>query len=447
MGSLDILELCLRNLLRRRTRTMLAVTGVIVGTCAIVVMLSIGFGLTESYQQQIESYGNLHMIDVYGGGGWGASTASEEGALNDKTLAKIAKIEGVTAVTPADSEYIRLAIGKKIADVEITGIKPDVLEKFNFELSEGRLLRSTDRNVILFGNQIPYRFYDPNSNGRWQESEAEDVMTDKMILTGDWEYGQKKSIGVNTGDTQQKVKYKEYKVKGIGVLANENDQSSYQAYMTVDAFEKIRKEVRKARGEMVAPSAVKSYERAIVYVNDINDSEAVCEELRDKMKLQTSSPGDWLSQMKETAQMIQGVLGGIGGISLFVAALGITNTMIMSIYERTKEIGVMKVIGANLKDIRRLFLLEAGMIGLIGGCIGSAVSILLSILMNTVGKEAISIALGSMGGGYSDGPVSVIPWWVIAAALLFSTGIGMAAGFYPARRAMKLSALESLRNE
>lgn len=446
MSGLDILELCLRNLLRRRTRTLLAITGVVVGTCAIVVMLSIGFGLTESYQQQIESYGNLHMIDVYSSGRRAqSSSSSEKGVLNDRTLSTIGKIEGVTAVTPADSEYLRIALGKKVVDVEVMGIKPEVMEKFNFELSEGRLLKVTDTNAVLFGNRVPYEFYDPNKPAL--ADEPENIMTDKLILTGDWEYGQKKTLSSSEGSGKEKAKYKAYKVRGIGVLANDNDQSSYQVYMNISEFEKIRKEVQKARGDMTAPSAIKSYDRAIVYVDDINDSETVSKELRDNMKLQTSSPGDWLSSMKETARMIQGVLGGIGGISLFVAALGITNTMIMSIYERTKEIGVMKVIGANLRDIRRLFLLEAGLIGLIGGAAGSAVSLLLSLFMNTVAKETISMALGAMGGGYSDAPVSIIPWWVIAAALVFSTSIGMAAGFYPAKRAMKLSALESLRNE
>ena len=145
--------------------------------------------------------------------------------------------------------------------------------------------------------------------------------------------------------------------------------------------------------------------------------------------------------------MIQGVLGGIGGISLFVAALGITNTMIMSIYERTKEIGVMKVVGANLKDIRKMFLLEAGMIGFIGGAAGVALSFILSFLMNTVLSEAIGMALGGVFWGAGEGSISIIPWWVAAAALSFATAVGMAAGFYPAKRAMNLSALESLRNE
>jgi ABC-type lipoprotein release transport system permease subunit len=407
-------------------------------------MLSIGFGLADSFQKQIESYGNLHMIEVYSGrsGAQVAPGAGDKGIINEKNLAKIEKIKGVAAVTPVASEYLTIAIGKKVASTEVMGVKPEVLEKFNYEVQEGRLLKSSDKNAILFGNQVPYWFYDPN-NYVWSDKPT-NVMTDKMIMTGDWEYGRRQTSGGGSDD--QKVVYKEYKVKGIGVLAGENDQSAYRAYMKLEELEKIQAEVRKARGERVLPSATKSYERAMVYVGDINDSSAVSKELRS-MEFQTWSPSDWLDAMKQTARMIQGVLGGIGGISLFVAALGITNTMIMSIYERTKEIGVMKVIGANLRDIRKMFLLEAGMIGFLGGAIGTLLSLLLSLLMNTVLKDVISMGLGQIGGGYGDASISIIPWWVVICALAFATAIGMAAGYYPAKRAMNLSALESLRNE
>ena len=446
MNNSDILGLCARNLTRRRTRTILAISGVIIGTCAIVVMLSIGFGLTDSFQKQIESYGNLHLIEVYSGGGRmgmpSTGIGDDRGIINEKSLVSMEKIKGVTAVTPVASEYLVIGLGKKVTGVEIMGIKPEVLEKFNFEVKEGRLLSSSDRNAILFGSQVPYWFYDPNRYV-WSDKPT-DVMSDKIILTGDWEYGRKQQSG-DSG--RQKVNYKEYKVKGIGVLAAENDQSAYRAYMKIDELEKIQNEVRKARGERVLPTVGKTYERAMVYVGNINDSASVSKELRDGMGFQTYSPSDWLEAMKQTARMIQGVLGGIGGISLFVAALGITNTMIMSIYERTKEIGVMKVIGANLKDIRKLFMLEAGLIGLIGGIAGVLLSLILSLLMNTVLRYVISMGLGQIGGGYGDASISIIPWWVVLAALAFATAIGMAAGFYPAKRAMNLSALESLRNE
>jgi ABC-type antimicrobial peptide transport system permease subunit len=180
----------------------------------------------------------------------------------------------------------------------------------------------------------------------------------------------------------------------------------------------------------------------MVYVEDIERVREASDAIRE-MGFQTSSLTDALDMMQDQARMIQAVLGGIGAVSLLVAALGITNTMIMSIYERTKEIGVMKVIGANLPDIRKLFLVEAAVIGFAGGLAGVAVSFGVSALMNTVLLPVISGVLGDMNADR----ISVIPLWLPLAALGFSTVIGVAAGYSPARRAMNLSALESLRNE
>ncbi len=134
---------------------------------------------------------------------------------------------------------------------------------------------------------------------------------------------------------------------------------------------------------------------------------------------------------------IQAVLGGIGAVSLFVAAIGITNTMMMSIYERTKEIGVMKVLGCDLRNIRTLFLMEAGFIGLIGGIIGLVLSFTISAVMNKLAQASEE---------YMNG-ISYIPLWLSGLSLIFAILVGMIAGFFPARRAMKLSPLAAIRNE
>lgn len=131
------------------------------------------------------------------------------------------------------------------------------------------------------------------------------------------------------------------------------------------------------------------------------------------------------------------MLGGIGAVSLFVAAIGITNTMMMSIYERTKEIGVMKVLGCDLRNIRTLFLMEAGFIGLIGGIIGLVLSFTISAVMNKLAQASEE---------YMNG-ISYIPLWLIGLSLIFAILVGMIAGFFPARRAMKLSPLAAIRNE
>ncbi|WP_324825809.1 ABC transporter permease [Sinanaerobacter sp. ZZT-01] len=445
MNNWDLISLCGRNLLRRRTRTLLAIMGVVVGTCAIVVMLSIGFGLSVSFQEEIESYGNLHLVNVRTGGGmssYGGTGDKKQAVLDNKTIAEIERIKGVDAASPTISEYLTLVIGKYVAQSEVVGIRPEVMQKFGYDVEEGRLLQQGDKYAIVFGNQIPSWFYNPKKTRdyTWGAEPQVDVITNKLMITGDYQYGQKKQ---NSPD-EEKITYQEYKAKGVGILANPNDESAWSAYMSLEGLEQIQKDLKKARKENTGYQK-KGYDEVMVYVGNINDVESVSETIRG-MGFQTDSLNDWLKSMQDTARMIQGILGGIGAISLLVAALGITNTMIMSIYERTKEIGVMKVIGANLRDIKRMFLLEAAMIGFLGGVIGLILSYILSLLMNTVLLGVMSGILGSIGGGMGS-TVSIIPWWVAAGSLIFSTTIGVVSGYHPARRAMNLSALESLKNE
>lgn len=384
------------------------------------------------------------------GMGTNGSNGGTAGVINNKTIGDMEKIEGVECVTPVVSEYMLISIGKNITQAEVIGVRAEVLEKFNYAVQEGRLLRSTDKYGILFGNQIPTWFYNPKKPNSMGMGEPQKVITDKIILTGDMEYGQ--TTKPNTVDpvtpgsgTEQKLTYKEYKAKGVGVLSNPSDESAYAVYMNIDEVLTMQKENKKVRKETIPPSEKDTYQRAMIYVGDIDKVEKISEGLREQ-GYQTNSANDWLQSMKQTARMIQGILGGIGGISLFVAALGITNTMIMSIYERTKEIGVMKVIGANLQDIKRMFLVEAGLIGFIGGAAGIVISFILSFLMNTLLGTIIGAGLG-IGDGSGETTVSIIPWWIVIGALAFATVIGVVAGYYPAKRAMNLSALESLRNE
>ena len=140
---------------------------------------------------------------------------------------------------------------------------------------------------------------------------------------------------------------------------------------------------------------------------------------------------------------VRAVLGGIGAVSLFVAAIGITNTMMMSIYERTREIGVMKVLGCALENIRTMFLIEAGIIGFVGGAIGVILSYIISAVINYVaaGTDVMGMGLAT------DADLSRIPVWLALLSIVFAIIISMIAGFMPSQKAMKLSPLAAIRNE
>ena len=152
--------------------------------------------------------------------------------------------------------------------------------------------------------------------------------------------------------------------------------------------------------------------------------------------------------MEKEARQKQMMLGGLGAISLFVAALGITNTMIMSISERTREIGIMKALGCYVTDIRVMFLSEAGAIGLIGGVIGCVISFIASVVVNLVslGFSPENI-LPAIIGGEGVSRVSVIPPWLLLFAVVFSVLIGLGSGYYPANKAVQIPALEAIKSE
>lgn len=180
------------------------------------------------------------------------------------------------------------------------------------------------------------------------------------------------------------------------------------------------------------------YDSAKVYVDDMKNVIAVQKQITE-MGYQAESQMEWIEQSKASTNMIQMVLGGIGAVSLFVASIGIANTMMMSIYERTKEIGIMKVLGCDMNRIRDMFLIESGAIGLIGGLTGVIFSFIISIVINALGVAA------SVSG--VEGDISRIPLWLVISAIIFAVIIGMLAGFFPSLRAMKLSPLTALRND
>lgn len=176
------------------------------------------------------------------------------------------------------------------------------------------------------------------------------------------------------------------------------------------------------------------YNSIYVRADRMESVEPIQKAIRD-MGFEANSNTEWLKQTQEQMRTIQMALGGIGAVSLFVAAIGIANTMMMSIYERTKEIGILKVLGCDLTDIHRTFLMEAGFIGLVGGCIGLLLSYGVSAIINIAAKSS----------AYQG--ISYIPFWLASLAIVFSVVMGMVAGGFPAFRAMHLSPLAVLRNE
>lgn len=235
----------------------------------------------------------------------------------------------------------------------------------------------------------------------------------------------------------------EFKMTTAAVLERDNDwQTVYSLMIDMDFAKEIINSYNRLNN--VKDAKELEFSQIKLWVDDINNVDAV-ETILSDLGYNTSSMASQRKSMQGELGVVQMVLGCLAAISLLVAAIGITNTMIMSIYERTREIGIMKVLGCFISNIRVVFLMEAGMIGLLGGAIGTVISYIISAVMNTLGSDTFA----NMFGIYTDGssPISIIPIWLVLLALAFSTIIGLISGFYPANRAVKISALEAIKNE
>ena len=211
-----------------------------------------------------------------------------------------------------------------------------------------------------------------------------------------------------------------------------------------------------------------SYDQVYVKVDDLKNVGDVEEAIHDLGFQNTWSSNQQREDMQKQVFRSQMIFGGVAAVSLLVAAINIINTMTMAIYERTKEIGVMKVLGCKLSKIRQMFLIESGTIGFIGGVIGCLFSVLISFVLNNftvwmqvitgwlmsigvqVNFDASSFDVGAlfgMGGMGGIGNISDIPAWLLLMALIFATVVGLLSGIAPANRAVKISALEAIRHE
>ncbi len=434
--------MCFSNLYKRKVRTLLTTVGVVVGTCAIIITVSLGVGMQKAQEEALSQMGDLTIINV---NAYGISPDIDP--LDDKKLEEFRELDHVVALTPAYQLSvwggISITSGKYAYDSMIYGVSLKDLEALGYQLSDGSFpgVEGAKEGTVYFSESSAYDFYNTkkSSNNRVYEGTGKDpyvdVKNDKMKFV--------------IKDTNDKKKPKEHDVVYGGTLVadwSKNPSSGWAIFVDVDFLKKMESEYNKLNNIQVNKDAKKSYDSVTVKVDDMNNVAAV-EEMIQSMGYTTNSMETIRKPMQEKAQKDQLMLGSLGAISLLVAALGIMNTMMMSIYERTREIGVMKVLGCFISDIRTVFLMEAGTIGFLGGLLGVGVSYGVSYLINTFGGggAATDNIYGALQGGI--GSTSIIPWWLVAGALLFSTLVGLISGIYPANRAVSISALSAIKQD
>lgn len=450
MRTGDLLRVCLQNLLRHKARTLLTVLGVVVGCCSVVIMISIGIGMKKAQEEALAQMGDLTIIQVYPSG-----KGAQSARINKKAVDQMKKLRGVEAATPKlTEEGIPLVIygGRdrryRTAYASVVGIDLSVAETMGYRLMEGEW-KTGKKDRVYVGQNFAYLFEDTKRpegrntvdmySGSWTEDGTLDapppffeVMKTPLIFE------------LDSGKEDGKKVARELEVGGrLKEDYGKGEETFMGLIMSLETYDSLLDQQARLSGKQ--RDGRKGYQGALVKVKDIRFVAQAEKEIQ-QMGFRTSSMESIRKPMEQEARQKQLMLGGLGTISLFVAALGITNTMIMSISERTREIGVMKSLGCFVRDVRKIFLLEAGCIGLLGGITGTAVSYLISVLMNFAAARSPSGLSADLPAG-TAARLSIIPWWLALFAVLFSVAIGVGAGYYPANRAVGIPALEAIRHD
>ncbi|MDF2588711.1 MAG: hypothetical protein K0S41_2552 [Anaerocolumna sp.] len=440
----DLVKMGLRNLSRRKARTALTVIGVIIGTISIVVMISIGIGMNTNFKSQVMELGSLTTITVER---YAAITDedgnyidSKEQKMDDNLVEQIKGLEHVKAVSPIISTNAVLRSGKFEAYMQVYAIDSSTLDDFDFPLlTTGSYPTPANNYPLIFGSDSLMNFYNPHS--RNYTTKSVDLSKDKVTFQFDpYQY-----------QVNERKKPFTMKIKDYAIMEKTNNwEYDYMCYMDINYFKTLYKKYAntlKVEDRKKALNSIATYQKINITVDNVNEVTKVQDKLKE-LGFQSTSLASILKPMQATSNMLQMVLGGIGAIAMLVSAINIANTMIMSIYERTKEIGIMKVLGCIIRDIKKLFLFEAGMIGLLGGIIGIIISYIASWGINKFGQPLFK-ALLSTNYMYNmeSAKFSVIPLWLPLVAAGFAMFIGIISGYYPASRATKISAIEAMKTD
>jgi putative ABC transport system permease protein len=401
---IDSFRIAIRNLLRRKLRSWLTVIGVFIGIMAVVTLISLSQGMEDALLEEFRKLGTNKILVTPGGaemGPMGGLLSAAE--FSEEDFDAVKNTRGVKNSFSVYSETAYITFARETKQEFVWGITVDseMIEFFKtdsaFELEEGRNLRQGDKYKVAVGYGIAHDLFD------------KDIAVGKKIMINDFPFevvGVYSKKGGVVGDnviripkeTAREIFDEPDKVTAIFIEAR-------QDFSVNDVAERVKKNLRKFR--------------------NVKEGE-------EDFSVQTTE--NVIKTFEAVLGVVQAVLVGIALISLLVGGVGIMNTMYTSVVERTREIGIMKSIGARNSNIMFIFLIESGLLGLIGGIIGVLLGISLS---KSVEVAAFQFGIESLKA-YTGLPL-------LAGAALFAFLIGSVSGVLPALQASKLNPVDALR--
>ena len=444
-----IWHLCLMNMKRRKVRTFLTILGVMIGVISVVALMSVGLGVKKEMIDSVVDSGSVNQIKVYSETGG----KHKDRMITDKTIETFSKISNVSGCYSVYEVPVTMKYGEYEYYGNLVGVPGDELSTWKLVNGEN-VIKDSDGKGVAAGSSVGKLFFNPNTYTSFEKKEKKGIGS----LTG-----RRFDTVFGWGDENAKT----VKLKLMGVLADESadkasdddsgddsdntegevytstySEKSQTIYCDMDYLKSLLKRVSvdgKLEGQPVDGNGNSYrefiYTAAIVTVDDTNNVDALVKKFQD-MGYQTENAKEYLDTIQKYLKMIQLLLGGIGTIALVVAVIGISKTMTTSVFDRVNEIGILKVLGCDIDELRLLFLAEAAVIGAAGGVLGVGCSYGVKVIIDKCAVSMFHLAKGTN--------ISYIPWWLALAGMMGSVVLGVAAGYFPARWATKLRPIDAV---
>jgi len=427
----DAIDVSLDNLRQSRLRTFLTTLGVAIGVGSIVGMLAVAIGLQDNLYSQLLRTGFFRRITVWAQGAGGRGEQQQPPRqIDENAILAIGQIPGVKLITREARIPVRLQAGEKTVNTQMTGVILDDADEAVFtEIKQGRFITSSEAREIIVSSQTAKTLGFPDPAAAVGQMIRVRVRVDRP--------------GAGFGFQVPEIPVPEpFELKVVGVVERERalfgDMNARLVYAPQAVIEE-QVQFFQTRVPMIM-AMVTNWAPLQVRLNDARDVDRVEKEIKG-LGFRTISVSSIISNMRRAFIVVDMLLALIGSMALVVASLGIINTMVMAVLERTREIGVMKAVGAEDGDIRRIFLTESALIGVAGGLAGLLLAWLLGRAMNFGANIYIERQ------GFRAETLFHIPLWLVAAAMAFALAVSVASGLYPAGRAARIDPARALRHD